>query len=470
VSKLKPMDLAFFALENQHRPMHMAAFELFELPKNSPKNFIPKLVKAFRSGAVAPPFNQKIKWLRDGVARWETVEPDLSYHVRHIAVPRPGSMAQLYEMVSFLNTPLLDRAYPLWDAHVIEGIEDNRFAILIRVHHACIDGGAGMRIFQRSLSTSAKDKTIRAPWHPFDSPKKVKRSRSAATSEMKKLIARLNKLPTGARELGGSLANFGAQAMGLKPRSIAMPFSATKSSYNTTATSSARRYANCELSLPVIKSVAKASGATVNDVVMTIIDAALHRYLSEQGEDFQDRLIALMAMSLRDPKDPASTGNQVSAVLVPMGDSDSLPVARLAQIQASTQRVKTDARKLPPTLLQVYTLLVAGSSALADIHPILNKLPNANVLISNMAGPREQLYLCGARLQGFHGLPIVPPGVGVNVTFLSVADSICLGVGAVPEALPSPMRVTQLIQEFLQQLETKLIKPARKRKNKPQDR
>jgi len=90
VSKLKPMDLAFFALENQHRPMHMAAFELFELPKNSPKNFMPKLLKAFRSGEVAPPFNQKIKWLRDGVAKWETVEPDLSYHERDEEIDRPA--------------------------------------------------------------------------------------------------------------------------------------------------------------------------------------------------------------------------------------------------------------------------------------------------------------------------------------------------------------------------------------------
>lgn len=110
MSKLQPMDLAFFVMENQARPMHMAGFELFELPKNCSDSFVTDIVEAFRSGEVAAPFNQKIKWISDGVASWDTVEPDLSYHVRHMAVPGPGTMAQLYEMVSFLDTPLLDCA------------------------------------------------------------------------------------------------------------------------------------------------------------------------------------------------------------------------------------------------------------------------------------------------------------------------------------------------------------------------
>jgi hypothetical protein len=113
MSKLSPVDLSFLVLEAPHRPMHMTAFQQFRLPAGQKKTFIPKLLAAYRSGRVAKPFNQKLKWLDKGVASWETVEPDLRYHVRHLAVPPPGSAGQLTEIVSFLNSPLLDRGRPL---------------------------------------------------------------------------------------------------------------------------------------------------------------------------------------------------------------------------------------------------------------------------------------------------------------------------------------------------------------------
>lgn len=459
MSRLKPMDLAFFALENPHRPMHMAAFELFELPQRHSKDFVADIVAEFRCGAVAAPFNQKLRWLRDGVAAWEAVDVDLDYHVRHIAVPQPGNMQQLYEMLSFLNASLLDRAYPLWETWVIEGIEGNRFAIFIKVHHACIDGGAGMRLFQQSLSTSARDKTLKAFWTPFKRSRETKPTTRKESNELKNMLTRLEKLPESVRNWSTGFASFGAKAVGLKPKSIAMPLSAKKTLFNITATSSARRYANCELSLPLIKSIASATGCTVNDVVMTAIDNAMQRYLVEEGEDFHDRLVAFMAMSLRDETDQTAKGNQVSAILVPMGSAGSAVRQRLDEVHAATQRVKEDSRNLPSSVLQAYTLVIAGGSAIAEIHPALNQLPNANVLISNMVGPKDQLYLRGARLLGFHGLPIVAPGLGVNVTFLSVADTICLGVAAVPEAIPQPLRLTALIEGSLQELAQLAAKP-----------
>jgi WS/DGAT/MGAT family acyltransferase len=464
------MDLAFFAMENQNRPMHMAAFQLFELPKNASTKFIPRIVQAFRGGEVGPPFNQKIKWLSEGVARWERVEVDLDYHVRHIAVPGPGSMEQLYEIVSFLNTPLLDRAYPLWEIYVIEGIEKNRFAVLVRVHHAMLDGASAIRQLRQSLSVSARDRKIRSPFSTLDEPGDSPRKPVHATRnrDTRNLLAQLNKLPGGMRNLTGGLVGMGAQALGFRKSGMTMPFRATRASFNNTAVSSARRYANCELSFPLIKAVAKANEATVNDVVMTAIDQALHDYLVEQGDHFEERLVALMAMSLRERGDPEAAGNQVSAVLVPMGESGATVQDRLEQIKAATTLAKQESRKMPPALLQTYSLVIAGGAALSELYPPLSKLPHANVLISNMPGPKEQLYLCGARLVGLHGLPIVPPGAGVNVTFLSLADSICLGVGSVPEAVSNPFRLTQLIEESLQQLAEQLpaAKPKRKTRAK----
>ena len=116
MSNLKPLDLMFFALESSNRPVHMAGWELFSLPANYKGNYITDLVDAFRAGPVGKPFNQKIKWLSRGLARWEIVEPDLRFHVRHWSVPKPGRMEQLYDMLGFINAPMLDRSQPLWSA------------------------------------------------------------------------------------------------------------------------------------------------------------------------------------------------------------------------------------------------------------------------------------------------------------------------------------------------------------------
>jgi len=152
MSKLAAIDLVFLLLENQNRPVHMSSCLIFEPPARQKNTFVPKLVEAFRATEVARPFNQKVKWLEGGVARWEPAQPDMNYHVRHVAIPAPGTMAQLDDTLALLNAPLLDRAYPLWQCFVIEGLENGRFAIYFKLHHAMIDGEGGIKLMNHALS------------------------------------------------------------------------------------------------------------------------------------------------------------------------------------------------------------------------------------------------------------------------------------------------------------------------------
>ena len=175
MSRLKPLDMAFLLLENSSRQMHMTAYQMFKMPARQKHSFVAKVLKTFRNSEVAAPFNQKLKWLGKDVASWQTTEPDLNYHVRHVAVPAPGTLPQFYELVSFLNTPLLDRDQPLWECYIIDGIEDNHFAIMIKVHHALIDGGGALKLFRAAMSDKASDKTIRAVWMPNQKKERKKR-------------------------------------------------------------------------------------------------------------------------------------------------------------------------------------------------------------------------------------------------------------------------------------------------------
>ncbi len=451
MSKLAPLDLAFLLMENPSRQMHMAAFQLFKLPGRQKNTYLPKLLDAYRNSEVAKPFNQKLSWLDKGVASWDTVEPDLKYHVRHIAVPAPGGMEEFYEVVSFLNTTLLDRNRPLWECYIIEGLEDGQFAVLIKVHHALIDGMGAMKLFQQSLSTTASDKAIRPAWMPFASKKAKRRSRGGQ-SQVRKLLSQMGSVPSNLVNAGSNLLELGSSSLKRGAQRAPLPFGASRTLFNNTATSSERRYANCEIPLPWAKTMATASGVTVNDVIMTVIDDALHRYLKERDAITSKALVAIMPMSSR-VKGQESSGNQVSVELVAMGEPDASIAERLQQIHEATTHIKERASKLPVAVRQLYTLFIAGSTTLPDVSAAMKSLPIGNLVISNMVGPKEQLYLAGAPLVAFHGLPIVPPGGGLNVTFATVSNSICLGVGAAPEAVDNPYHLIQLILSAVDRLD-----------------
>ena len=453
--KINTMDMAFLLMENATRRMHMTAFMMLKKPSGQEATFVPRMIEAFRKSQAAAPFNRRLKWLEQGLAAWETVKPDMAYHIRPIAIPAPGTMEQFYETISFLNTSLLDRGHPLWECYVIDGIEDDRVAIMIKVHHSLIDGEGGLRVMRESLSESPRSKAFTGPWMANAKAAKP-RSRRPSPSQMEKvqsLFQRLSKLPGDLIGMGTEAVSIGAQSLNLKPRGASLPFTAPRCLYNNTAKSAARAYANIELPLDEVKALAKTTGTSVNDVVMTLIDQALHDYLVEHKATVSKPLVAFMPMSLRAEAGGGDEGNQVAVELIAMGKPKASIIERLQQINAATQSAKDKGRAMQKATRQVYSLLLAGSLALTDTLPIFGKVPSANLVISNMKGPSEQLYLAGAPMVAFHGLPILPPGAGLNVTFASVNKDICLAIAAAPEAVHEPYRLATLIEQAFRNLQ-----------------
>ncbi|MBK7686149.1 MAG: wax ester/triacylglycerol synthase family O-acyltransferase [Rhodocyclaceae bacterium] len=467
--KIGPLDMVFLLIENATLRAHMTAFMIFEKPKGQQASFGPRLVEAYRKSEAAKPFNYKLKWLDKSIGSWETVEPDMNYHVRHIAIPGPGSMKQFYETVSFLNTSLLDRGHPLWECYVIDGIEHDRIAVMIKVHHALIDGEGGMRVMRNCLSDSVRNKRLAAPWMAFENAEKVRRPRPSV-SQVQKLQGVLKRLTSLSADLigfGNSVFDMGAQSMNLKPRMTSLPFAARYTLFNNTPKSAARAYANMELPLDQIKAIAKATGTSVNDVVMTLIDDALHHYLREQQAATDKPLVAFMPMSMRD-ESSGEGGNQVTVELIAMGEPKAGIRDRLSQIHAATQSAKEKGRGMRKAARQGMALVLTGVLTMADNLPLFGKRPSANLVISNMKGPSEQLYLGGAPMVAFHGLPILPPGAGLNVTFASVNKDICLAIGAAPEAVREPYRIAELIEQAFRKLRVGAgTTPSNKPSNKP---
>ena len=463
MSRLSAMDLSFLLMESQNLPAHMASCLIFEPPARLKANYVARLLEVFRSSEVGKPFNQKLNWLEDGVASWETVEPDLNYHVRHMALPQPGTAEQLDDLLAILNAPVLDRAYPLWQCFVIEGLEGGRVGLFLKLHHAIIDGGGAIKAFRSAMSDDPKDREIRPIWRPVDDPPKRKSGR-VSRSRLEKFKSQLSQLPSGMAGLTSGLMGAGAQTLGLKPSKITLPYRAPDTPFNVSTTSSARCYGSCEIPLQNVKAVARAAGCTVNDVVMTFVDAALHDYLREHDQGLDRPLVTGMAFSIR-TEAHGTGGNQVSTDLLPLGAPEATIVERLRQVHESTTHVKDKAQKMSAPLRQLYSLLLFGAATIPEITPGMTAAPSYNLMMSNMVGPQEKLYLGGAHMAALVFLPIVPPNPGLNVTFASVHGQICLAVGATPETLREPARLIELIQANFAELEHALApkKPAQKK-------
>jgi len=319
-----------------------------------------------------------------------------------------------------------------------------------------------MKLFDQCSSRSAKDKSFGSFWMPLE--KAAKARPRGGRSQSKSLLSRLGKMPKDLLHIGAGVAELGAQNLRIKPAASSLPFAAAKTLFNNAPASSERRYGSCEIPLKQVKALAKTTGTTVNDVVMTLIDNALHGYLNEHKSAIKVPLVALMAMSIRAEGHGAS-GNQTTAELVPMGQPTASIKNRLQQIQQSTTDIKKSSAKLPSSVRQLYAMVLFGSTTLADFNTALKSMPSINLVISNMRGPEGQRYLAGAPMVSFQGCPIVPPGAGLNVSFVSVNEMICLGIGAAPDAVADPHRLTELIMEGLTALAKEVIgKTAAKRK------
>ena len=455
MSRLAAIDLVFLLLENSIRPTHMSSGLILQPPAGEERTFVARLLKALRAAEPGKPFNQKLKWLQGGVASWEPAQADPLYHVRHMAIPGPGTREQLDDTLALLNAPMLDRAYPLWQCFVIEGLENGQCALFLKLHHALIDGEGGIKLLRAALSENPRDKQIRALW-ATGAKQPGRRPISVSRSQLQRISAQINGLPSGIKDISSGLLELGAQALKLRPQQAALPFQAPDTPFNTRLRSSARCYADCQIPLERVKAVARASACTVNDVMLASIDDSLHKYLAEVGATVDTPLVAAMPLSTRVKGEEAS-GNQVTTDLVPMGQPGAAITDRLQQIHDTTGKVKDRARNMSVARRQTHLMLLLGLTTVPEMIPGVDAAPSANLLISNMAGPAEQLYLGGAAVRAMFGLPILPPTPCLNITFVSLMGNICLGVASTPESMSNPRRYIQFLLASFAELEQALV-------------
>lgn len=434
------IDRSWLLVDRARTPMQVGCLAQLSVPAGAPPDFVPRLVEQLRQATdFVTPFNLR---LRAGsqqflLPQWEQLPAgsvDLGHHVRHAVLPQPGSERELGALVSRLHSRPLDKMRPLWECHVIEGVDGSRFALYFKMHHAALDGVALMRRMQRMFGADPAGDTVTPVWA---APPQRRRSSRDGSREPRSLPARAAAGLGSARSVAATVTGLEMQRRQRRHPGPygATPFGAERSVLNGRITDR-RRVATQSLDLEFVKRVADAAGVTVNDVFLTVCSAALRRYLAEIGRLPEADLTAGTPVDLRDSGD-AKTGNAFSMMLVNLCTRVTDPVARVQAVRASAELAKRTLQELPTVVRDNYgVLLLAPYMAQLALGLGGRGRPPFNVILSNIRGPDEPQYLGGALLESCYPLSLVVDGQGLSITVLSADGRFDVGFVGCANTLP----------------------------------
>ncbi len=466
-------DSAWLFAETRRTPMQVGLLATFRVPEDQP-TFVADLVARWReSRHFVPPYNYRFHRLP--VPGWTELDDekiDLDYHLRHSALPSPGSQRELGVLISRLHSTPMDRRYPLWECHVIEGLEQDRWSLYVKAHHSQVDGVGGVRLLRRMLSIDPEARGMLPLWavgtHGPDQSDLPPREEPAPHEEPAPGLADrpslLGDLASGLAErvrsgasVGGSLTRTYAESLtGLRgDPDRAVPFRAPRSILNRRI-HSPRRFATQHYSVERLKAVATAADASLNDVYLALCGGALRRYLVEMDALPADDLTANVPVSVR-PEGGARVGNAITFLYASLGTTVADPVERVALVKASTRLGKTRLPDVDGAAMDAYTLaLMTPVLSVALLGVGGHGRPAANVVVSNVPGPAETRYLDGSRVEEIYPVSLLFNGQALNITGVSYDGSFNIGFTGCRDTVPSLQRIAVFAGEELERLEQAL--------------
>ncbi|MHC2253947.1 WS/DGAT/MGAT family O-acyltransferase [Bradyrhizobium embrapense] len=441
MDQLSSMDASFLHLETPETPMHVGSLMIFDLPEGYQGDYYEDVKEMLGKRLhLSGLLNRKLAQMPFQLAEPVWIEDDdieLDYHVRTVTLRRPGTMAQLEQLVARLHASLLDRSRPLWEMYVIDGLENGQVAFYTKAHHSGVDGKAGVELAKVLYDVSPKMREVPPPrrkratvQYQLGVTELLQAAANNAAQQYRKLA---ELLPTAAKALGTAATVMASQRSQKGERSLSLGL-APKTVFNDSITNQ-RSYSTMSLPLADIKVLGKRVGGTVNTIVMAMCSIALQRFLAERGLLPKEALIAMVPVSLRAEGDKAMN-NQVSAVRVDLAtDIDDLPT-RFKAIHASSEAAKAVVRELKPVLgvdvpITGSPWLMTGLASLLGRSNLASRMPAAgNVLISNVPGPGQHLYMAGARMVHYFPVSIPYHGSALNITVHSYSGLLEFGLTA----------------------------------------
>ncbi|HUY21221.1 MAG TPA: wax ester/triacylglycerol synthase family O-acyltransferase [Acidimicrobiales bacterium] len=453
MERLSGMDAAFLALETDTMHMHVAAVMVFDPSSPEDGHDLPPLhVDRLRALVderihLVPPLRRRVVRVPFGLHHPVSVDDphfELEHHLRRASLPAPGGPGELGAFVADVVGRPLDQHAPLWEMHLVEGLESGYVAVVPKVHHSLFDGASGAEVLAAFLDAGPVPRAVPPPLRPWR-PEAIPSEAELVGSAMSSLARQPERAAGALRRTVGAFRDLAERNRRLREEDDIepppAPFRAPRTSING-AISPHRRFAFAQMPLEELRTVRHAFGGTLNDVVLAAVAGALRRLLAERGERLQDPLVAMVPMSVRQESERGALGNRVSAMLVSLATSVADPVERFTTIASGTRLAKDQARVISEELFRGWAQLAfpALSSRIARLAGNLRVFdhvpPLFNVLVSNVAGPTVPLWCAGARLVGLYPVGPLIEGVGLNVTVASYEDTLYVGILGCRELVP----------------------------------
>ena len=461
MKQLGGMDASFLYMETPQTPMHVAGLSIVELPAGFKGSFY-DVYKAHIAGRLHlfPVLQKKlvqVPWDIDHPLWVDDDEMEIDYHIRHLGLPKPGTLQQLDELVGRLHSNFLDRSRPLWEFYVIDGLADGHVAIYTKMHHAAVDGGAGMVLTQMMYDTTPVPRKVDPPTpkEKAVAPDGLKLLGAAYKNMLSQHVSALQKIPDILKAIASIATPTISSGARVQIKGL-QNLTAPKTMLNASITSQ-RSFTARSMSLAAAKAIAKQSDTKLNDVVMAVCAGALRRYLLEKHALPKEPLVAFVPVSLREAGN-TETNNQVSGMLCSLATDIKGPLERLKAIRASSLEAKDLSGKVKDATPRDFSIFGApvvlqgamglyGKSGLADRLP-----PPANVVISNVPGPQTALYLAGAKLLTLYPVSIPAHGMALNMTVQSYHGALDFGLTACRRTVPELRKLADYLEESLDEL------------------
>jgi diacylglycerol O-acyltransferase / wax synthase len=494
--KLSSVDASFLYLETPEMPMHVGSMAIFRLKDGYQGDFFEDFKAMIASRIhIAPILKARLAKTPLDIDHPSWVEDDqfdIDRHIFRAALPAPHGRANLERTVGWMHAKLLNRARPLWEFYVFEGMENNEIGLYSKIHHACIDGGAGAALTNMIYDISPEPRAVPKPAeqvsakreprdiaaHFIDSYQQLWSQPLGASSAKDISLPRIGKGDLGsvlfdnamfqienAVKFTGnlpamlkSMSEMASRVADPKSRDSIAGMMSPSTELNK-AVSSERSYATVSISLSQAKDIAKRSGGKLNDVVLALSSGVLRRYLLERGTLPGRPLTAAVPISLREDGN-ADANNQVFAMVCSLATQIEDPKERLQAIIGESSKSKELSHPMralvpqlsnvsmlgAPIVVQILALLYSRSN-LSDVLP-----PAANVTISNVPGPRQTLYAAGAELLHIYPVSIPAHGLALNITVQSYCDNLDFGFIAGANVIPNLRPMADMLPQELERL------------------
>jgi diacylglycerol O-acyltransferase / wax synthase len=461
--RLSALDASFLYLETPTTPMHVGAVSIFRRPRAGLD--YDRLVQLIEQRiALVPRYRQKVRHVPGNLARpvWiDDADFDIAYHVRRSALPKPGSDAQLTELVARLMSRPLDQTRPLWEMYLVEGLSRGRSAVITKTHQAMVDGISAIDIGQVILDVSAEPRAVPEElWMPRPEPSAAE----LVVDALSEAVSRPGEVVDNVRvATGDAVATVGKVAGGFAQlftmaRTASRPAPGTPLNVDI---STQRRFAIARTRLESYRKIRAAHGCSVNDVVLSVVAGALRNWLLSRGEPVgpSSRLRAMVPLSVRGEADVPSSasagtlGNRVSSFIVDLPVGEPSPVVRLHHVTHAMREHTTSAQSVGAD-----TLVRLGGFAPPTLHALGARTANGiskrifNLVVTNVPGPQFPLYAAGARM--LEMFPVVPlaKGQALAIGLTSYDGGVFYGFNGDRDAMSDVDVLAGMVDEALDEL------------------